>query len=118
MLFTHYLAILVLPVLTKVIEQLMYNCLMDYLKVNNILYRHQFGFWENYRTHLALILIENKIAKLLMKENIKGEEWKIDMITEILDWINGISEYNLNEEEYLFYWMIYVLVIAFINICK
>ncbi len=44
MLFTHYLAILVLPVLTKVIEQLMYNCLMDYLKVNNILYRHQFGF--------------------------------------------------------------------------
>ncbi len=30
---------------------------------------------------------------------IKGEEWKIDMITEILDCINGIYESNLNEEE-------------------
>ncbi len=33
---------------------------------------------------------------------IKGEEWKTFMITEILDCINGISEYNLNEEESLF----------------
>ncbi len=33
---------------------------------------------------------------------IKGEEWKIDMITEILDCINGIFESNLKEEENLF----------------
>ncbi len=33
---------------------------------------------------------------------IKGEQWKIDMITEILDCINGIYESNLNEEENLF----------------
>ncbi len=33
---------------------------------------------------------------------LKGREWKIDMITEILDCINGIYESNLNEEENLF----------------
>ncbi len=34
---------------------------------------------------------------------IKGEEWKIYMITEILDCINCIYESNLNEKENLFY---------------
>ncbi len=34
-----------------------------------------------------------------LSDCIKGEEWKIDMITEILDCINGIYESNLNEEE-------------------
>ncbi len=34
-----------------------------------------------------------------LSDYIKGEEWNIDMITEILDCINGIYESNLNEEE-------------------
>ncbi len=34
-----------------------------------------------------------------LSDCIKGEEWKIYMITENLDCINGISESNLNEEE-------------------
>ncbi len=37
-----------------------------------------------------------------LSDCIKGEEWKIYMITEILDCINGIYESNLNEEENLF----------------
>ncbi len=37
-----------------------------------------------------------------LSDCIKGEEWKIYMITEILDCINGIYELNLNEEENLF----------------
>ncbi len=37
-----------------------------------------------------------------LSDCIKGEEWKIDMITEILDYINGIYESNLNEEDNLF----------------
>ncbi len=57
MLFTNYHPISVLPVLSKVIERLMYNRLMDYLKNNNILYQYQFGFRETYGTHLALILL-------------------------------------------------------------
>ncbi len=40
--------------------------------------------------------------KKTLSDCIKGEEWKIDMITEILDYINGIYESNLNEEENLF----------------
>ncbi len=37
-----------------------------------------------------------------LSDCIKGQEWNIDMIREILDCINGISEFNLNEEETLF----------------
>ncbi len=37
-----------------------------------------------------------------LSDCIKGEELKIDMITEILDCINDIYESNLNEEENLF----------------
>ncbi len=37
-----------------------------------------------------------------LSDCIKVEEWKIDMITEILDCINCIYESNLNEEENLF----------------
>ncbi len=61
MLFTNYHPISVLPVLSKGIKWLMYNRLMDYLKNNNILYKYQFGFRKKYSTHLALILLENKI---------------------------------------------------------
>ncbi len=37
-----------------------------------------------------------------LSDCIKGAEWKIDTITEILNCINGIYESNLNEEEKLF----------------
>ncbi len=32
------------------------------LPIYNIMYKYQFGFWEKYGTHLALIFLENKIA--------------------------------------------------------
>ncbi len=37
-----------------------------------------------------------------LSDCIKGEKWKIYMITKILNCINGINESNLNEEENLF----------------
>ncbi len=40
--------------------------------------------------------------KKTLSDCIRGEEWNIDMITEILDCINGIYKSNLNEEENLF----------------
>ncbi len=49
--------------------------------------------------------IQDEMALLYRKtlsDCIKGEEWKIDMITEILDCIKGIYELNLNEDENLF----------------
>ncbi len=48
--------------------------------------------------------IKNEMAlqyRKTLSDCIKGEEWKIDMITQILDCINGIHELNLNEEENL-----------------
>ncbi len=39
----------------------------------------------------------------ILSDCIKREEWKIYIITEILNFMNGISESNLNEEENLFY---------------
>ncbi len=49
--------------------------------------------------------IKDKMALQYWKtlsDCIKGEEWNIYMIIEILDCINGIYESNLNEEENLF----------------
>ncbi len=40
--------------------------------------------------------------RITLSDCIKGEEWKIDMITEIFDCINGIYELNRNEEKKLF----------------
>ncbi len=69
MLSTNYRLISVLPVLSKVIERLMYNHLMNYLKNNNILYKYQFWFRLKYGTHLALILLANKIATAIDEGN-------------------------------------------------
>ncbi len=48
--------------------------------------------------------INDEMALQYMKtlsDCIKGKQWKIYMITEIVDCINDISETNLNEEENL-----------------
>ena len=65
MLFSNYRPISVLPLFSKVLERLMYNRLMNYLSSKKILYKYQFGFREHYGTHLALILLEEKISKAI-----------------------------------------------------
>ncbi len=53
--------------------------------------------------NMLLILLNWTLQyRKTLSDCIKGEEWKIYMITEILDCINGIYESNLNEEEILF----------------
>ncbi len=50
--------------------------------------------------------IKDEVAlqyKKTLSDCIKGEEWKIDMIIEILDSFNGIYESNLNEEKNMFF---------------
>ncbi len=56
----------------------------------------------NWTLHMALKMKWHCSIGKTLSDCIKGEEWKIDMITEILDCINGISESNPNEEENLF----------------
>ncbi len=57
----------------------------------------------NWTLHITLKMKWHcSIGKHYLISYIKGEEWKIHMITQILDCINGIFESNLNEEENLF----------------
>ena len=44
MVFSNYRPVSVLPVLSKVIERLMYNRLLKYINENKLLYKYQFGF--------------------------------------------------------------------------
>ncbi len=48
------------------------------LPIYNILYKYQFGFWEKYGTHLALIFLENKIATV-----IDEEEYRIGLFLDL-----------------------------------
>jgi len=67
MVFGNYRPVSVLSVLSKVMERLMYNRLIDYLNTHKILYRNQFGFRKGYSTQLALILLVDKISQAIDK---------------------------------------------------
>ena len=61
MIFSNYRPVSVLPVLSKLIERLMYNRLIHYINENKLLYKYQFGFQTGKSTHMALIVLLDKI---------------------------------------------------------
>ena len=63
--FNNYRPVSVLPVLSKVLERLMYNRLLNFLNKFNVIYDYQFGFREKYATHMALISLADKISSAL-----------------------------------------------------
>ena len=67
MVFSNYRPVSVLPVFSNVIERLMYNRLLKYINDNNSLYRYQFGFQKGKSTHMALIVLIDKISEALEK---------------------------------------------------
>ena len=67
MVFSNYRPVSVLPVFSKVIERLMYNRLLKYINDNNLLYKYQFGFQKGKSTHMALIVLIDKISEALEK---------------------------------------------------
>ena len=67
MVFSNYRPVSVLPVFSKVIERQMYNRLLKYINDNNLLYRYQFGFQKGISTHMALIVLIDKISEALEK---------------------------------------------------
>ena len=65
MIFSNYRPVSVLPVLSKLIERLMYNRLIHYINENKLLYKYQFGFQTGKSTHMALIVLLDKISEAL-----------------------------------------------------
>ena len=65
MLFSNYRPVSVLPVLSKILERLMYNRLILYVNEHNLLYDYQFGFQKGKSTSMALITLIDKISEAL-----------------------------------------------------
>ena len=63
---TNYRPISVLPVISKLLEQLMYERLFNFLNKNKILYDHQFGFQKKYIRHISQTDRLNRTEKVLM----------------------------------------------------
>ena len=58
---TNYRPISVLQVISKLLEQLMYERLFHFLNKNKILYDHQFGFKNKKSTSMAILNIYSKL---------------------------------------------------------
>ena len=69
MIFTNYRPVSVLPVFSKLLERLMYNPLIEFINANNLLYEYQFGFQKGKSTHMALIVLIDKITEALDQGN-------------------------------------------------
>ena len=65
LLLTNYRPISILPILSKILEQLMQFRLVKYLEEQNIIYEHQFGFQRNKSTSLAILDVHAKIIKAI-----------------------------------------------------
>ena len=70
LLLTNYRPISILPVLSKILEQLMQIRLVKFLEENNIFYEHQFGFQKNKSTTLAILDIQAKIIEAFERKQI------------------------------------------------
>jgi hypothetical protein len=75
----NYRPISVLPVISKIMERILYIQLYEYLSANNILSEHQFGFRKCYSTATALldctndwyIYMDRKLFNLVVFVDIK-----------------------------------------------
>ena len=61
----NYIPISVLPVLSKVIECIVYQQLYDYLENNKLLSRRQFGFRNRSSTQHVVTLFSDTISKIM-----------------------------------------------------
>ena len=63
--FTNYRPVSVLCSFSKIYERLVYNRLINFLYLNDLLYKYQFGFREKHSTELALILLLDEITSAI-----------------------------------------------------
>jgi len=62
---SNYRPISLLPVFSKLLEKLIYNRVMNFLKKYSVLYKYQFGFRKGHSTNLALIDVIDTINMAL-----------------------------------------------------
>ena len=68
-----YRPISLLPVLSKILEKIVYNRLYSFLSQSNLFYDLQFGFRKNHSTsHAAAVMVENIIKSFEDKEYTLG----------------------------------------------
>ena len=65
MLFNHHRPVFLLCVLSKVFEKVMHSRLLSFLEQFKILYSNQFSFRKGCSTHMALMILLDKITKSL-----------------------------------------------------
>lgn len=66
--FNNYRPISILPVLSKVLERIIYDQLLQFLNDNNILYNQQFGFRKGHSTYMPVSMIHELITTSLAKK--------------------------------------------------
>ena len=54
-----------LPIFSKLLERLVYNRLISHINDNKLLYENQFGFQKGKSTHLAIMMVVDKITEAL-----------------------------------------------------
>ena len=65
MVFVQYRPVSVLPVLSKVLERIMYDRVYEFLQEMGVLYEFQFGLRPQFSTYMALIMSVDKIISAL-----------------------------------------------------
>ena len=63
MLFSNYRPVSLLCTLSKVLERIMYNRVIEFLNEHEILFKYQFGFRQSYSTYLAMTVLVDKLVK-------------------------------------------------------
>ena len=67
-LMTNYRPVSILPVLSKVLERLMFNRLIEFLNKHHILSPSQYGFRKGFSTNIAISFLHDKISKAIDKK--------------------------------------------------
>ena len=71
--FNHYRPVSLLCILSKVIEKIMYDRLLNFVNKFDLLYAHQYGFRKNRLTYMALLsLVDNLTRALENEEHVVG----------------------------------------------
>ena len=65
MLFTNYRPVSLLITLSKVLERVMYNRLINFLNEFKLLFEYQFGFRKYFSSYMALMILVDKLSHYL-----------------------------------------------------